>query len=248
MKQEDIIQKWDDAADAWIDLPDRNEWRRHFQLPFVSDLLGDVGNATILDIGCGEGEYARVLSKKGAIVLGIDSSPRLIEAANAHKRPGEGNLAFRVGDASNLESIEDGSFDICLSMMCFMAIPKFREAVEELARILKPNGRAILTTLHPCFTGPHARVRPDENTDFYTNDHYFSEEWFEDNLSEGIKASLPFLHRTLENLIMPFLNSGLALQGLFEPNPTDEQLTAFPGMAPLRRIPHFIALEFRRNP
>ena len=247
MNQDDIIRKWDEAADAWIDLLDGNTWRRHFLLPFVIDLLGDVTNSTVIDIGCGEGEYARVLSRKGAIVLGIDSSPRLIEAANAQKQPGQKNPAYRVGDASNLESIDDESFDICLSMMCFMALPMHREAIAEMSRVLKPNGRAVLTTLHPCFTGPHARVKPDADDDFHSNDHYFSEEWFEDGLSSATKTSLPFRHRTLEDLIMPFLDSGLTLRGIREPNPTDEQLAEFPGMAPLRRIPQFIVLDFCRD-
>ena len=49
-------------------------------------LLGDVSGCRVLDVGCGDGKFALELTKRGAIVTGIDASAAMIDAA---KGPGE---------------------------------------------------------------------------------------------------------------------------------------------------------------
>jgi ubiquinone/menaquinone biosynthesis C-methylase UbiE len=171
----------------------------------------------------------------------------LINAAEERNQTTDGNLHFRIGDASNLESVKDESFDIAISMMCLMAIVTLDEAVKEMARVLKQKGRVVLSSLHPCFTGPYARVIQNGKEQQFTNDHYFNEEWFEEGLSKALQTSLPFHHRTMESLITTFIDSGFILRKIIEPNPSDELLAKFPGMAPLRRIPQFIILDFQKG-
>jgi hypothetical protein len=46
---------------------------------------------------------------------------------------------------------------------------------------------------------------------------------------------------------MPFLDAGFTLKRIIEPNPSDALIEELPGMAPLRRIPQFIALDFKKS-
>ena len=47
----------------------------------ILKLIGDVSGCRVLDIGYGDGEFALELTKRGALVTGIDSSPAMIDAA-----------------------------------------------------------------------------------------------------------------------------------------------------------------------
>src|SRR3954468_3432842 len=67
----------------------------------------------VLDLGCGDGTTALPAARLGADVTGIDIASNLVEAGN--KRAAEAGLAncnFQEGDASNLERVEDETFDL----------------------------------------------------------------------------------------------------------------------------------------
>ena len=67
----------------------------------------------VLDLGCGDGTTAIPLARKGAEVTGIDIARNLVEAGNKRAaEEGLSQLKFQEGGASNLESIDDHSFDM----------------------------------------------------------------------------------------------------------------------------------------
>src|SRR5437879_4162963 len=68
--------------------------------------------ARVLDLGCGDGTTAIPLAQMGAEVVGIDIASNLVEAGN--KRAADAGLdrvKFQEGDASNLQGVDDHSFD-----------------------------------------------------------------------------------------------------------------------------------------
>lgn len=68
----------------------------------IFELVGEVSGCEILDIGCGDGELAAELTKRGAIVTGIDPSPAMIEAARERARRDNVDIAFQVAMAEEL--------------------------------------------------------------------------------------------------------------------------------------------------
>ena len=51
------------------------------EFPVMLQLLGDIQSQKLLDLGCGFGDYAKVYSEKGAIVVAVDNSKKEIEHA-----------------------------------------------------------------------------------------------------------------------------------------------------------------------
>lgn len=98
----------------------------------------------ILDIGCGNGRFYPLLSKRSVDYVGLDYSAKLLEEARkAH--PG---IRFEEGDATALP-FPDGSFDTAFSFATIHHIPgKALRAqfMKEAARVLKPGSRFILST------------------------------------------------------------------------------------------------------
>ena len=56
-------------------------FRRGLHFPVVEEALGDLNRKRILDIGCGDGLFARLLAERGASVVGYDRAPRRIAEA-----------------------------------------------------------------------------------------------------------------------------------------------------------------------
>jgi ubiquinone/menaquinone biosynthesis C-methylase UbiE len=99
----------------------------------------------VLDLGCGDGTTAIPLARTGAEVVGIDIARNLVEAGN--KRAAEAGLSrltFQEGDACDLESVGDHSFDMTISVFGAMFAPKPFDVAKEMARVTKPGGRIVM--------------------------------------------------------------------------------------------------------
>src|SRR6478609_6709734 len=79
--------------------------------------LGVSEGLKVLDLGCGDGTTAVPAARLGADVLGVDIASNLVEAGNARAQSlGLTNLRFQEGDASNLNDLDDDSFDLVVSI------------------------------------------------------------------------------------------------------------------------------------
>lgn len=112
----------------------------------ILELAGNVSGRTVLDVGCGEGDLALVLAKRGADVTGIDSSAAMIGAAGRRTKRHGVDIVFQRADAEWLP-FHPEEFDIVtvVSMLCFLedADP----VLQEIARALKPGGRLVIGEL-----------------------------------------------------------------------------------------------------
>src|SRR5216683_4227095 len=111
----------------------------------VVQSLGVKAPLRVLDLGCGDGTTAIPLALSGAEVIGIDIAKNLVDAGN--KRAAEAGLSrlkFQEGDASNLEGVDDHSFDLTLSVFGAMFAPKPFDVARETVRVTKPGGRIVM--------------------------------------------------------------------------------------------------------
>jgi ubiquinone/menaquinone biosynthesis C-methylase UbiE len=99
----------------------------------------------VLDLGCGDGTTALPLAHLGAEVVGIDIARNLVDAGNRRAAAaGLTHLRFQEGDASNLEGVNDHSFDVTVSMFGAMFAPKPFDVAKEMVRVTKPGGRIVM--------------------------------------------------------------------------------------------------------
>ncbi len=88
----------------------------------------------VLEVGCGQGHLTTRLAARGIDVIGIDANP------NAPEVSGSDRVVHMM--AENL-GFDDGEFDAVLSVHAIEHIPQLDEAASEMARVLKPGGRAL---------------------------------------------------------------------------------------------------------
>ncbi len=109
------------------------------------DGLGITRELDVLDLGCGDGTTALPAARLGANVLGVDIARNLVEAGNARAQSlGLTNCRFQEGDASDLNELEDDSFDLVVSIFGAMFAPKPFDVAKEMVRVTRPGGRIVM--------------------------------------------------------------------------------------------------------
>jgi SAM-dependent methyltransferase len=107
--------------------------------------LGVTRGMRVLDLGCGDGTTALPEARRGAEVLGVDIARNLVEAGNRRARAaGLNNCTFQHGDATNLEELQDESFDLVASIFGAMFAPRPFDVAKEMVRVTQPGGRVVM--------------------------------------------------------------------------------------------------------
>ncbi|HEX4655044.1 MAG TPA: class I SAM-dependent methyltransferase [Mycobacteriales bacterium] len=102
----------------------------------------------VLDIGCGTGNATLLAAKSGADVIGVDPSPRLLDVARDRARAAGLSIDLRQGSAAQIP-VDDASVDIALSVFAVIFAPDPVAAVADIARVLTPSGRFVMTAWLP---------------------------------------------------------------------------------------------------
>jgi demethylmenaquinone methyltransferase / 2-methoxy-6-polyprenyl-1,4-benzoquinol methylase len=99
--------------------------------------------ARALDLACGTGSLTRDLANRvgpEGYVLGIDFSKEMIQAAQKRPRP---NIEYRIGDATHLQGMEDGSFDAATIAYGARNIPDLDALFGEMVRAVRAGGKVV---------------------------------------------------------------------------------------------------------
>lgn len=101
----------------------------------------------VLEVGVGVGTDHLQLAKAGTILTGIDITPKSVELTKKNLELHGYDSNLLVADAEKLP-FEDNSFDVVYSFGVLLSTPNTQKAIEEAYRVLKPQGKAIISLYH----------------------------------------------------------------------------------------------------
>ena len=110
------------------------------------DLIGDVAGQAVLDVGCGDGELAVELWKRGAKITGIDASARMIEVARERARQHGADVRFDLATVQALP-FPPRAFDLVVAVTVLCFIEDGASTLREMGRVLRPGGRLVIGEL-----------------------------------------------------------------------------------------------------
>jgi SAM-dependent methyltransferase len=232
---------WEQSAQAWIAIIDKGEPNRELLLDAVMlRLAGDVTNLRVVDTGCGEGRFCRMLAERGAIVAGLDPTSAFTSAA----RERDATSAYARAISEHLP-YADEKFDLVVSYLSLIDTPDYRGAISEAARVLKTGGRYLIANLGFVTASPELGWARDEHgnrlyhrIDNYAGEHAHRLTW------AGL--SIVNWHRPLSYYMTALLDSGLHLRVFEEPVPEDDSLRADPRFEDWYRVPLFYVMVWQK--
>lgn len=208
--------EWDKLAEWWnAEVGEKGTWQQQHDInPVMFKILGNIKNKKILEIGCGNGNFARSLAKKGAKVTALDLSKKLIAFAIEKERSKPLGIKYFVRDAANLRGLKSKSFDIVVANMCLMDIVDAAGVTKEVSRVLKKNGRFVFSITHPVFNafGQKWTIIQERGKKYFARAIYkylsSSREKFK-TWASGVKTT--YYHRSIEAYFRYLRNSGFLI-------------------------------------
>jgi len=144
------LEKFSDLAHRWWDLegefrplhainPLRLEWIER-QAPLAG--------REVLDVGCGGGILAEAMAQRGARVTGIDLAEKPLRVAQLHLLESGLQVRYELSSPEDLAAAHPESFDVLTCMEMLEHVPDPARAVAACARLLRPGGTAIFSTIN----------------------------------------------------------------------------------------------------
>ncbi|MFI5205838.1 MAG: class I SAM-dependent methyltransferase, partial [Candidatus Paceibacterales bacterium] len=189
--------------------------------PNLMRLLAVKPGEQVLDVGCGQGYFARAVADAGANVVGVDVGGELIRLA---KEQGSVNETYLVMSAEKMSGLANNRFDAAICVLALQNIKNLQNAISEITRVLKPNGRCILVVNHPAFRIPNASswgYDEKANIQHRNISKYLSEVSQKVDMTQGVKdpknKKFTFsFHHPLQVYFKAFAKAGLVVSRLEE--------------------------------
>jgi SAM-dependent methyltransferase len=136
--------------------------------PAVRARLGEVPPGRTLDAACGTGRHARWLVERGHDVVGFDASPEMLARARRRAPGAEFVPGYLVAVPA-----DDATFDAAICGLAIAHLPSLVAPVAELARVLRPGGRLVVSVLHPflALLGWHAPFADSDGRRGFVREH-----------------------------------------------------------------------------
>jgi 2-polyprenyl-3-methyl-5-hydroxy-6-metoxy-1,4-benzoquinol methylase len=227
---DEVREIWNRNADFWDGrMGEGNDFHKLLIEPSQLRLLNLTGAEFVLDVACGNGQFARKMADLKARVLAIDASERMIENARKRSLTYTDQIEYRVIDCTDMEkllALGERRFDRAVCTMAMMDMADIEPLVLASGRLLKTGGYFVFSLLHPCFNSGHSvQVMEQHDIGGELVQEYFVKvaRYSQAAITKGLAMvgqPVPqyYFHRPLEVLLQPFFSAGFVLDGLVEPS------------------------------
>lgn len=208
------LDLWSSSADAWIKHVGAGDKSREdiLDVAMLAE-LGSVAGHKILDVGCGEGRFCRMLRARGANTVGLDPVSKLLHQAVTSE---EGHYLCGSGEALPFAS---GTFDSVIFYLVLLDIPDFQKALREAYRVLRPGGNVLMTDISSLISAsPDWSWDENESAFQMSVKNYFEER---PEIVEWANIRVINYHRPQSQIFNAFVDAGFRLKRLVEPRPWD---------------------------
>ncbi|HEV2883457.1 MAG TPA: class I SAM-dependent methyltransferase [Pyrinomonadaceae bacterium] len=130
----------------FFELVEAHRYTKEWHIPIAADFAQARG-LKVLEIGCGLGTDGAQFARAGADYTGVDLTDAAVDLARRHFEHAGIPGKFQTADAEKLE-FPDASFDLVYSHGVLHHTPETQKAIDEIHRVLRPGGRAMIMLYH----------------------------------------------------------------------------------------------------
>ena len=226
---EETRRIWDQKATFWDEkMRDGNEFQRILIGPACERLLNLQPGETVLEIGCGNGVFARRMAQLGVHVIATDFSAQFLERARARSTEHSDRIEYRLVDATREDEIfvlGAQRFDAAVCNQAIMDMTEIEPLMHGIRQVVKPGGRFVFSLSHPCFNQAGTTFSVEETTingEIITTHAIKTTSYLHFSPQKGVgmlgePAPHYYFDRPLHVLFNACFQAGLVLDGLEEP-------------------------------
>lgn len=205
--------------------------------PALLDVLGDVADARVLDLGCGDAALGRMLLEAGCRSYhGIDASQRMIERATETLKGTSGTISLGTIEAF---IAPPNSYDVVVSRVALHYVEDIGAVLHACYICLANSGRLIFSVVHPVISSRDARAAGEKRSSWVV-DEYFDRG---PRVQNWLGGKVLWFHRTTEDYVAEMHHAGFRLSRLSECEPRRERFDGdVDEFKRRRRIPLFLLL------
>jgi cyclopropane fatty-acyl-phospholipid synthase-like methyltransferase len=205
--------------------------------PVIFELVGDLTNRRILDLGCGDAAFGReALSQGCQTYLGLEGSRNMVEAAQQ-------GLAETLGQVvqATLENWEypTEAFDLVISRLVFHYIQDVELVFQRVHKTLAEGGQFVFSVEHPVITSCDRNWQGNGPRQDWIVDNYFNTG---SRLTSWLGGQVIKYHRTVENYFVGLQEAGFAVESVREAAPQREWFEHDATYHRRQRIPLFLLM------
>lgn len=204
------LDAYEAMAEAYAAKVDTKPHNAYYERPATLSLLPEVAGKRVLDVGCGPGVYAEWLAERGAEVVALDASPKMVRLAQ--ERLGSKAQVLQADFGRPLGFLADGSFDLVLSALALDYVEDWAPVFCEFYRVLRCPGHLVFSAGHPF---ADFMLNPEGN---YFDTELVHWEW----RGFGAPVTVPAYRRPLGRVVNPLLQAGFLMERILEPLPTEQ--------------------------
>ena len=141
-----VFDKESKLYDSWYETK-MGAFADQVQTELAFSLFKPEKGMSVLDVGCGTGNFSIKLAKMGLNVTGIDVSDNMLDVARDKAKKGGLSIDFINMDARDM-IFEDESFDGVISMAAIEFIQESEKVLNEMFRVVKKGGKIVIGTIN----------------------------------------------------------------------------------------------------
>jgi SAM-dependent methyltransferase len=209
--------------------------------PVILELAGDLAGLRVLDLGCGDAAFGRlVLERGGSEYLGVEGSRNMAAVARE-------TLAGTIGQVQycTIEEWEAtvATFDLAVARLSLHYLADLAPVFAQVYQALAAGGRLVFSVEHPVITSCDRGWPTGTLRQAWVVDDYFVTGMRENAWMGGTVRKY---HRTVEDYFRALQDAGFVVEQLRESRPQREQFADQQVYERRMRIPLFLLLAGRK--
>lgn len=221
---------WDKMSTAYENFTNgENSYSNLIEWPCIKNMLPNLDNSSILDMGCGTGRFTFLLEKYTKNkVCGIDISANMLEIAKTKANNNNSNVKFIKGDIQHLSTYTNEKFDFAFSSTTFHYVENLEKMFSQINKLLNKGAACIFSVIHPVYSSEYPIYTGDFPKDenwglkyLNKNQRGYIQPWIEFNEDIENHLSISY-HHTFSDYTNAILKAGFNIEQIEEPYPPNE--------------------------
>ncbi|MGD6780995.1 MULTISPECIES: class I SAM-dependent DNA methyltransferase [Bacillaceae] len=204
--------------------------------PIMFELVGNIQNRTILDLGCGDASFGKELLQLGAKhYTGVEGSEQMVEAARSTLLELDATIHNETMESFNYPS---ASYDLVTARFAIHYVSDIDRLFQSIHETLKEGGKFVFSIQHPLTTSSFASKESGDKRGNWIVDDYFRDG---ERKEPWINQVVVKYHRTIEQYFTALRKAGFSVQDLREGTPKREHFSSEEEFVRRQRIPVVLA-------